>query len=127
MTSVTIRNVPDEGHRAIRVRAAQHGRSIEAEMRDILEAAVKPQGRVKLGSLLAEIGVALMPAGKCRTQLHEHLEKQVLPLCAGRSIATADACIAAVAMVNGLVVAGGGADRHQSLGRSVNVVITDPW
>lgn len=127
MTSVTIRNVPDEGHRAIRVRAAQHGRSIEAEMRDILEAAVKPQGRVKLGSLLAEIGVALMPAGKCRTQLHEHLEKQVLPLCAGRSIATADACIAAVAMVNGLVVAGGGADRHQSLGRSVTVVTTDPW
>lgn len=56
MTSVTIRNVPDEVHRAIRVRAAKHGRSIEAEMRDILEAAVKPQGRVKLGSLLAEIG-----------------------------------------------------------------------
>lgn len=56
MPSVTIRNVPDEVHRAIRVRAAQHGRSIEAEMRDILESAVKPQGRVKLGSMLAEIG-----------------------------------------------------------------------
>ncbi|MFT4102674.1 MAG: Arc family DNA-binding protein [Burkholderiaceae bacterium] len=56
MPSVTIRNVPDEVHRAIRVRAARHGRSIEAEMRDILETAVKPQGRVKLGSLLTEIG-----------------------------------------------------------------------
>jgi plasmid stability protein len=56
MASVTVRNVPDEVHRAIRVRAAQHGRSIEAEMRDILETAVKPQGRVKLGSLLSEIG-----------------------------------------------------------------------
>ncbi|HRO57946.1 MAG TPA: plasmid stabilization protein [Burkholderiaceae bacterium] len=56
MRSVTIRNVPDEVHRAIRVRPAQHGRSIEAEMRDILETAVKPQGRVKLGSLLSEIG-----------------------------------------------------------------------
>ena len=56
MPSVTVRNVPDEVHRAIRVRAAQHGCSIEAEMRDILESAVKPQGRVKLGSLLAEIG-----------------------------------------------------------------------
>jgi plasmid stability protein len=56
MPSVTVRNVPNEVHRAIRVRAAQHGRSIEAEMRDILESAVKPQGRVKLGSLLAEIG-----------------------------------------------------------------------
>ena len=51
-----MRNVPDEVHRAIRVRAAQHGRSIEAEMRDILESAVKPQSRVKLGSALAEIG-----------------------------------------------------------------------
>ncbi|WZB61174.1 plasmid stabilization protein [Achromobacter xylosoxidans] len=56
MPSVTIRNVPDEVHRAIRVRAAQHGHSIEAEMRDILESAVKPAGRVKLGSLLSEIG-----------------------------------------------------------------------
>ncbi len=56
MPSVTVRNVPDEVHRAIRVRAAQHGRSIEAEMRDILESAVKPEGRLKLGSLLAEIG-----------------------------------------------------------------------
>lgn len=56
MPSVTIRNVPDEVHRAIRVRAAQHGRSIEAELRDILESAVKPAGRVKLGSMLADIG-----------------------------------------------------------------------
>jgi len=56
MRSVTVRNVPDEVHRAIRVRAARHGRSIEAEMRDILESAVRPQGRVKLGSLLTEIG-----------------------------------------------------------------------
>lgn len=56
MPSVTIRNVPDEVHRAIRVRAAQHGRSIEAELRDILESAVKPEGRVKLGSVLADIG-----------------------------------------------------------------------
>jgi len=56
MPSVTVRNLPDEIHRAIRVRAAQHGRSIEAEMRDILESAVKPLGRVKLGSMLAEIG-----------------------------------------------------------------------
>lgn len=56
MPSVTVRNVPAEVHRAIRVRAAQHGRSLEAEMRDILETAVKPQGRIKLGSLLSEIG-----------------------------------------------------------------------
>lgn len=33
-----------------------HGRSAEAEIRDILEKAAKPEGRVKLGSLLAAIG-----------------------------------------------------------------------
>ncbi|MDR2837978.1 MAG: Arc family DNA-binding protein [Azonexus sp.] len=56
MPSVSIRNLPSEVHRAIRVRAARHGRSAEAEMLDILESAVKPKGRLKLGSLLAEIG-----------------------------------------------------------------------
>ncbi|HEX2886286.1 FitA-like ribbon-helix-helix domain-containing protein [Vineibacter terrae] len=56
MASITIRNVPDEVHRALRVRAAMHGRSTEAEIRDILEKAAKPEGRVKLGSLLAAIG-----------------------------------------------------------------------
>lgn len=56
MASVTVRNLPDETHRALRVRAATHGRSTEAEIRAILENAVHPEGRIKLGSLLAEIG-----------------------------------------------------------------------
>ncbi len=56
MAMLTVRNLPDEVHRALRVRAATHGRSTEAEVREILAAAVKPEGRVKLGSLLAEIG-----------------------------------------------------------------------
>lgn len=56
MPSITIRNVSDDVHRALRVRAAMHGRSAEAEIRDILEKATKPEGRVKLGSLLASIG-----------------------------------------------------------------------
>ncbi len=56
MAMLTVRNLPDEVHRALRVRAATHGRSTEAEVREILEAAVKPEGRVKLGTLLAEIG-----------------------------------------------------------------------
>lgn len=49
---MTIRDLSDETHRALRARAAYHGRSTEAEIRDILEAAV----RLKLGSLLAAIG-----------------------------------------------------------------------
>ena len=56
MRAVTIRNVPEEVHRAIRVRAAQNGRTLQAEMCDILATAVKPEGRVKLGDLLASIG-----------------------------------------------------------------------
>jgi len=56
MPAVTIRNLSEEVHRALKVRAARHGRSTEAEIRDILEAAVRPPQRVKLGSLLAEIG-----------------------------------------------------------------------
>ena len=56
MATVIVRNLPDEVHRALRVRAAHHGRSTEAEIRDILEAAARPPERVRLGSLLAQIG-----------------------------------------------------------------------
>lgn len=35
------------------MRAAQHGRSTEAEIREILEEAVRPKKRVKIGSELA--------------------------------------------------------------------------
>jgi len=56
MAMLTVRNIPDEVHRALRARATQHGHSMEAEVREILESAVSPEGRVKLGSLLADIG-----------------------------------------------------------------------
>ena len=56
MAMLTVRNVSDEVHRALRVRAAERGHSMEAEVREILESAVSPEGRVKLGSLLADMG-----------------------------------------------------------------------
>ena len=56
MPAVTIRNLSQETHRALKLRAAKHGRSAEAEMRAILEAAVRPADRVRLGSALAELG-----------------------------------------------------------------------
>lgn len=56
MSVVTIRNLPEETHRALKARAAEHHRSTEAEIRFILENAVRPNDRVKLGSLLADIG-----------------------------------------------------------------------
>jgi plasmid stability protein len=55
MPAVTIRNLSDETHRALKLRAARHNRSTEAEMRAILEASVRPEGRLRLGSALAEI------------------------------------------------------------------------
>ena len=56
MAILTVRNVPDDVHRALRVRAAEHGRSTEAEVREILAAAVKPEKRVRVGDMLAAIG-----------------------------------------------------------------------
>ncbi|AMP03612.1 putative plasmid stability -like protein [Collimonas pratensis] len=53
---LTVRNLPDEVHRALRVRAAQHGRSTEAEVREILAIAVKPETRVLIGEALAALG-----------------------------------------------------------------------
>ena len=56
MATDTVRNLPDEVHRALRVRAATHGRSTEAEIRDILESTVRPPERLRLGTALAELG-----------------------------------------------------------------------
>lgn len=56
MPVLTVRNLPEAVHRALRLRAAQNGRSTEAEVRALLEEAVKPSGRLKLGSWLAKIG-----------------------------------------------------------------------
>ena len=55
MAMLTVRNLPDDVHRALRVRAAQHGQSTEAEVREILAAAVKPESRVRLGEALSEL------------------------------------------------------------------------
>lgn len=57
MSSVTVRKLPDETHRALKLRAAQHGRSTEAEIRSILESAVRP--KFGIGSALAAIGQSL--------------------------------------------------------------------
>lgn len=51
MPSITVRNLPDEVHRALRVRAAKHGRSTEAEVRGILARAVKPPERVRFWAM----------------------------------------------------------------------------
>jgi predicted nucleic acid-binding protein len=92
-------------------------------------------------------GMALLPAGKRRSGLHESLEKRVLPLFAGRvlpfdlpctqayaaliakarsaglAIATADAYIAAIAAANGFTVA----TRDTRPFEAAGVSVINPW
>lgn len=62
MATLTVRHLPDDIHRALRLQASRNGRSTEAEAREILVAAVKPPVRVRLGDAMAalslEIGLA---------------------------------------------------------------------
>lgn len=59
METLTVHNLPDEVLRALQVRAAQHGHSIDAEVSAILTAAVKPETRVRMGDALAALGQQL--------------------------------------------------------------------
>lgn len=92
-------------------------------------------------------GIALLPLGKRRNSLHENLEKHLLPLFANRVLAfdlpctkayaeliaqsraagfpiqTADAFIAAVALVNGFTVAT--RDTRPFVAAGVRVI--NPW
>jgi predicted nucleic acid-binding protein len=92
-------------------------------------------------------GVALLPAGKRRSGLHENLEKRVLPLFTGRvlaldlsctqayaelvakartaglAIATADGYIAAIAVANGFTVA----TRDTNPFEAAGVTVINPW
>ncbi|MDE0307155.1 MAG: plasmid stabilization protein [Albidovulum sp.] len=53
---LTVRNLSDEVHRALRVRVALKSRSAEAEVRAILTETVLPEGRASLGTLLTAVG-----------------------------------------------------------------------
>ena len=92
-------------------------------------------------------GVALLPAGKRQTGLLENLEKQILPLFAGRvlpfdlactqayaeltakarkagvAVAAADGFIAAIAAANGFVVA----TRDSKPFEAAGVTVINPW
>ena len=59
MPAIVVRKISAETHRALRVRAKQHGRSTEAEIRAIIEVAVRPTTRVRLGTALAALAKPL--------------------------------------------------------------------
>ena len=56
MAAITVRNLHDETHRALKARAQANGRSTEAEVRAILVDVTAPVFELRLGSLLADIG-----------------------------------------------------------------------
>jgi len=55
MSAITVRNLSDDTHRALRLRAAEHGRSTEAEVRAILDDIIRPKDRVKMGDALIDL------------------------------------------------------------------------
>ena len=66
MASITIRNLDDDVKRRLRIRAAEHDRSMEDEARDILGRALRgaePTGNLAdlAGSLFGRNGVELLP------------------------------------------------------------------
>ncbi len=58
MAAITIRDLDDSVKERLRVQAAEHGHSMEAEARAILEAATAPRKRAK------NVAVALMELGE---------------------------------------------------------------
>jgi plasmid stability protein len=50
MSTLTVRNLDDDLKTRLRVRAAQNGRSMEAEVREILRASLSTQPRTGLGT-----------------------------------------------------------------------------
>ena len=57
MASITVRNLDDEVKRKLRIRAAEHGCSMEAEVREILSEAVAndPEAHKGLGTQIHEL------------------------------------------------------------------------
>jgi plasmid stability protein len=59
MATLTVRNVPDEVHKGLRLRAAQNGRSVEEEIRRILAEQVTPDAEYRNSKTPEEIAEAV--------------------------------------------------------------------
>lgn len=63
MSSITIRNLDPAVKERLRVRAAEHGHSMEAEARRILQTALKGPGRAPARNLYERIRARFAPLG----------------------------------------------------------------
>ena len=69
MSSITIRNLDSAIKERLRVRAAEHGRSMEAEARRILTAALSGAQRPKGSNLYERIHARFAPIGGVELEL----------------------------------------------------------
>jgi len=63
MSSITIRNLDPDLKEHLRVRAAEHGRSMEAEARHILQTALRNRGPGRGRNLVERIQARFAPFG----------------------------------------------------------------
>ncbi|WP_372020097.1 plasmid stabilization protein [Tistrella mobilis] len=56
MATLTVNDLPDEVHSALQAQASRHGRTAEAEARDILARAVTHTPPLRMGDALAALG-----------------------------------------------------------------------
>ncbi len=59
MKTITVRELQDDVYRGLQAHAAQHGRSIEDEVREILTLIVHPENHLRLGDALAALSSQL--------------------------------------------------------------------
>lgn len=71
MATMTIRNLDDDVKARLRVRAAQHGRSMEEEARCILRAALSAEAKpaTTCAALVADIRALVAPFGGVELEL----------------------------------------------------------
>ncbi len=58
MPAITIRNIPDEVHRGLKALAARHGRSTEAEVRELISKAGVPRAGEALGAIWGALNLS---------------------------------------------------------------------
>ncbi len=68
MASITIRNISEELKRSLRIRAAEHGHSMEEEARVILRSTLDPQPK-RPGNLAEAIHSRFAPLGGMELEL----------------------------------------------------------
>ncbi len=82
MASITIRNLEDDLKRRLRIRAAEHGRSMEEEAREILRHVVTEPATPR--NLAASIRARMAPLGGVELDLPAREAMRDLPRFAGK-------------------------------------------